>query len=158
MVMGHLTTRRKFKPTGSGGGSSKGKPQGSYPLIVLVVADAIFIQSKGTIDAMIHDRNMQISAVELKSRLAKILPGVWAWLDRHNPTTVTPKPELVKNRVYKMYYSGTTDRGYGHDPHTRAAMSKEHWRCRTGGTRFESIHEGLIRGEIRKITGWRKWV
>jgi hypothetical protein len=70
----------------------------------------------------------------------------------------TPLEKLLLNRVYKMYYSGTSDRGKGHDPRTRSAVSREHWRSHTEGLALEKLHDKILRGRITEIENWERYL
>lgn len=54
---------RKFRPSGNSGGSRPGKPQGRWPLVLLVVADAVCTRAKGTQESWLVDRNSVSSEV-----------------------------------------------------------------------------------------------
>jgi hypothetical protein len=152
-MIGHLESTRQFKPREEPrGGSSKGKPQTRWPLFLVVIADAVFITHKGTIDAALADRRF-ISLAAFSNRLNHLLPGFSRYMANHP----TKKPySNLKNRVYKMYYSGTSDRGPDHDPKTRAAVSKEHWRHKVApDSDLALLHDQVMRGTIVQIPDWR---
>jgi len=95
----------------------------------------------------------------LKEELEKVLPGVWQWIATNfNPTKTTPWA-LLKNRVYKMYYSGTSDRGKRHDPNTRATVSGEHWTKKVGeGSDLFALAENIDLGKATTVLLWEDYL
>jgi hypothetical protein len=151
-MIGHMEKVRAFKPTNGPGGSKKGKSNARWPLFLKVVADAVVIAHKGSIDAALADRNY-ISPAALKARLEQLLPGLEQYIAER--PSKDPYAQL-KNRVYKMYYSGTSDRGRDHDPRTRAAMSREHWRNQVpAADELALLHDKVMRGSVATIKDWR---
>lgn len=162
-MRGHLTdTRRPFRPTLRGGGSEKGKPWNRWPLLFVVVADAVYSGKAGGLEALVGNRDwegMGCTSEALVEAVDDLMPNAWEWvLDNLKPTKTLPWKNL-HNRVYKMYYSGTSARGPKHDPRTRAAISKEHWHNRvpTGtpeGEELRKLHEQIERGQVRLLSNW----
>lgn len=143
-----------FNPTGKGGGSKKGKPQGQWPWSVKVVAHAIIIRDKGSKDAALNDRKW-MSEVKFGRQMDVLLPG-WRELMREIlGERKTSLERLLMNRVYKMLYSGTSDRGKKHDPLTRASFSKEHWEHQIPvGSDLHQIHDDIVDGRITTVKNW----
>lgn len=155
----HATKPRPFKPTGKGGGSKKGKPQGYWPMVIKVVADAILLRPKGTMDAWVIDRKLPMPFEEFERQLELILPGVWEFIERTMGYLKTTKARLLYNRVYKMYYSGTSDRGLNHDPRTRACESGEHWhKFVPEGDPLRNLHDNILRSMIVRVANWSDYL
>lgn len=155
MTIGHMEEVRDFRPRPGIGGSKKGKPQGPWPLFLLIAGDAVWMRYKGTIDACLRDRRF-IPIKAFEEQLNILLPGLEDWMDEKAAGRRTNPYKLLHNRVYKMYYSGTSDRGRAHDPHTRAAMSREHWRHKVSASDpLVSLHDNAVRGRVARIYDWR---
>src|ERR1700733_2759565 len=162
MTMGHVPKKRKireFKPTGKGGGSRKGKPQGSWPRLFKVVAHALMTRPKGSDDLAIEDRHNEISLEQFAEQMEAMLPG---WQEEVKDVATrrrkTPLPALLWNRAYKMLYSGTSDRGKNHDPRTRAMVSKEHWKAYIPvGHPYRKIHDDIMTHKITTVKDWKKF-
>lgn len=160
MTLGHLNADGvlPFRPTGKGGGSKKGKPQGRWPWVMKIALHAIIIRAKGTSDAWKIDRRYRLTLAEMKVRLDAVLPGWEEYAREHLGYRKTSYIELLANRVYKMYYSGTSDRGRGHDPQTRACESREHWSKHHAATSpLGRLHERIERGEVC-VPDWRSYL
>jgi len=143
---------RGFKPTGKGGGSKKGKPQGRWPMVCLVMADAVIERAKGSSESWNTDRSYRMTKSQFEAAILQIVPDFGNFITSMMPNRVTPWPELLLNRVYKMYYSGTSARGKNHDPKTRAVQSKEHWRNRVPvGDPLHKLRNDIISGRIQSI-------
>jgi hypothetical protein len=150
---------RPFKPTGTGGGSKPGKPQSLWPLVLLVGADAIILQAKGTQESWVKDRKRRIHQITFQARMDALFPGWESFVIETMPARTSKRIDLLANRVYKMYYSGTSDRGDNHDPLTRACESGEHWRKRVPlGSPLHIMHEGIARGLIMMVSNWRDYL
>lgn len=148
---------RPFRNTQHRGGSRPRKPHNRWPEVMLVVADAVVSQVKGGPDVWVTDRRRQIDEAVFRTRMERLLPGVWWWLDRHHSPTKSRKSQLLLNRVYKMYYNGTSARGRDHDPTTRNAMSAEHWSHRHGpDSPLARVHEQVARGLVETVEGWER--
>lgn len=152
MSIGHQDGGRPFKPSGKGGGSKKGKPQAEWPWLLKIVAHAIVIQAKGTSDSWKTDRSMRISARDFSLRMEQLTPGWRSYMERRNGLRKTEWATLLLNRVYKMYYFGTSsDRGK-HDPMTRATESDEHWtKHYASDSEYGRLHEDIVRGRITTV-------
>jgi len=148
-----------FKPRGTGGGSEKGKPQWLWPILIIVVGEAILIRAHGSHEAFVADRRSPMSVKDWAAEVERYLPGVWEWIQATSPS-VTYKPSLLWNRVYKGgKYSGTSDRGPRHDPRTRANPSGERWTMRTPADHpFHKIHQAIINGTQLPIVNWRDFL
>lgn len=148
---------RTFRPTGKGGGSKPGKPQWYWPIGLIVVADAIVLRARGTTDGWGVNRNAPMPRKQFKLLLGELLPGVWHWVLITAPKRKTKPEDLLYNRVYKGYYSGTSDRGKHHDPWTRACESREHWKKKVPeGHHLRKLHDQILRGLISKLPNWTK--
>lgn len=160
MTIGRLKRRRQFKPTGKGGGSKKGKVQNYWPLFVLVAADALCVRIAGSMEALLRDRDWVGFGLDnrgdfLCREMVRLFPGIWIWLGQVRQPTITSSWRLLHNRVYKQYYSGSSDRGSGHDPRTRAAMSREHWlRKAPEGSSLVKLHEDIVSGAVTCVDDW----
>lgn len=159
-MRGHIDVRRPFRPNSGRGGSRKGKPQNKWPLWALVAAEAFCRRTAGGMENLQHNRAWAMMGIEpawLRAKMENMFPGFWRWASEVMGPTATPKEELLKNRVYKMYYSGTSDRGRSHDPRTRAAISGEHWpRKIPEGSPLLKLHEQIDRGQVHVIEDWRE--
>jgi len=149
---------RAFKPRCNGGGSKKGKPQGYWPWVFKVCADAIILQEKATIEAWIVDRRMFTKILE--RRMNELLPGWQEYIRETMPGRKTPPVVLLSNRVYKMYYNGTSARGHNHDPGTRPnTTSSEHWLTRfSEGTPLWVLHSKVQCGETVTVDNWKAYL
>lgn len=160
MAVGHLPKKapRAFKPNGYGGGSKPGKVQNRWPWVGKIVMDAITIRAKGSIDAMIRDRRCPFSMEEFEAIVETTMPGIWEYL----ATTMKATQDRIGdgyNRVYKMYYSGDSDRGPDHDPWTRACMSREHWHYRFGANHpLAELHERVLTGREPVVLNWKEYL
>jgi len=98
---------------------------------LVIAAEQLVVEAAASQDALLEHRNWvdkwNITSTRLADDLENLFPGLAAHLDTAKEW-VTPWPELLKNRIYKMYYSGSSDRGSAHDARTRATISSEHWR------------------------------
>lgn len=171
---------RRFKPTGRGGGSKKGKAQWYWPLVILFVADALALRAKGTRDAWFIDRKSPHSLLAFGELVEAYLPEVWTFV-----LECTPKHEvhknflrqlekgsidereahrrsrirLLQNRTYKMHYNGTSARGRNHDPETRASQSREQLTCRVvQGHPLWKLHDKIYRGLIVSCPDWKDYL
>jgi hypothetical protein len=149
---------RQFKPSGGKGGSEKGKPQGSWPWVYKVIGHAVIERAKGSSEAWLVDRRFKISRREFELAMLNLLPGFDSHIRALMPYRDTHWSKLLRNRVYKMYYNGTSARGKNHDPMTRATPSPEHWRNHIPlGDKLHELHELIVTGriqEIKKIDDW----
>jgi hypothetical protein len=158
MTIGRIVDGRGFKPTGKGGGSRRGKAQrGSWPLLFKVLADALVMRAKGTEESWTADRRMLLTPMQLGDQLDVLTPGWRPFIERKMPGRMTDRLELLANRVYKMYYDGTSSRGAGHDPLTRATQSREHWRhVVPQGSPLYLLHDRVRHGEVTVINDWER--
>jgi len=158
-VRGHLLERRLFKPTLRGGGSRPGKAQNTWPIGILVVAEALYRRSAGGMEQLTHNRawaKMGLTPSWLKKELEVLLPGVWAWVEIYLPAKTLAWKRL-HNRIFKMYYNGTSARGVNHDPFTRASISREHWTNKVPeGNFLIEWHTKVDRGLVHVIPQWQK--
>lgn len=155
MTLGHGDVGRRFRSSGGPGGSRPGKPHGRWPLPIKVVADAVVLRTKGTVDRMVEDRTMMPEA-SFRLAMEMLLPGIWDWAQEHIGPRATSHATLLQNRVFKMYYSGTSDRGKRHDPMTRAAVSREHWHSRVpANDPLRTLHSSICSFRVIEIRDWR---
>jgi hypothetical protein len=157
-MQGHLGDNvRPFKPSSGGGGSKKGKPQWHWPWVLKAIADAIFERAKGSSDAWKTDRSARLSLAQFKDRMDDIAPGWEDYCSAVGGHRATPWAELLHNRVYKMHYSGTSDRGVGHSPETRACDSSEHLTKHYHvSSPMAKLHLAVVRGETR--VDWKSFL
>lgn len=164
MSIGHDDTPRPFKPTEKGGGSKKGKKQGKWPWILKIVAHAVIINWKGTMEAYLSNRKGFPRKI-LKERMDSLCPGWLEWYRSEFGERIAKTKnscaytDLLDNRVYKMYYDGTSSRGVGHDPNTRAAFSVEHYTKHIPQThRLAVLHDDIRRGSVVRIDNWMDYL
>lgn len=139
------------------GGSEKGKPQGEWPWRMKIIAYYIVVSDKGSEEAWYEDRT-QMPIAEFKKRMDYTAPGWEEWHKIHRGYRKTPRVKLLYNRPYKMVYSGTSDRGFGHNPETRANQSKEHWKRHFDRKDPEwQMFEDLMSGKIKRVKIWIKF-
>lgn len=159
MTMGHMEGGRAFRNSNNPGGSRPGKPQAKWPWVLKIVADAIVQRAKGTGDSWYKDRSRGITAIVFEQHMDRFCPGWKEYLTETNGTRVSPWAELLLNRVFKMHYSGTSDRGTDHDPSTRAAMSREHWSYHFHVNHpLSRLHESVCRGQVLTIENWKEYL
>jgi hypothetical protein len=158
-MIGHLNSdNRLFKPTGRGGGSKIGKPQSKWPLVLVVGADAIVLRAKGSTDTWESDRKMRISSCVLQTQMDILFPGWESFVKETMPSRVTSRISLLRNRVYKQYYNGSSAGNNG-DPYTRARKSKEHWKYQVvDGHPLLKLHDLIWRGQIVSVKDWRDYL
>jgi hypothetical protein len=127
---------------------------------LLIAAEQLLVVDSGGGDALLEKRkwkvNWNISPAMLKQELENMFPGLSEYM-RRQKTWVTPWEELLLNRVYKMYYNGTSARGHNHNPNTRAAISSEHWRNKKYRLKWE---KPILRIVSRRLVAkhWKGWV
>jgi hypothetical protein len=155
----NFTPNPQIRLKGTGAGRKLFPWKRDYPWLV-IAAEQLFVVQSGSGDALLEDRhwvlNWNLSADCLKDELESLFPGISDYMDKAWDWK-TPWPLLLKNRVYKMYYSGTSDRGTEHDPLTRATVSREHWRYWPCRTDWEEKILSIVSRRIR-FKGWRLWV
>jgi hypothetical protein len=140
------------------GGSKPGKPQSVWPAFFIVAADAVAVRWQGSQEAMLTSRK-KISSALLHDLLEMHFPGFWWEASQRVQGRKTPLWALLRNRVYKGYYSGTSDRGTRHDPNTRASISREHWTHRVGSrTPLANLHNSLVTNSLAVVGDWRKYL
>lgn len=142
---------------GTGKGRTLFKWKDNLPWLV-VAADQIAIEAAGSADALLENRywarEWGITPARIKQDLEVIFPGITDYLWTQKDWN-TPWEELLKNRVYKMYYNGTSARGYDHDPNTRASISNEHWRSwKLQDDKVELVLEAVAKHE--PIPDWKE--
>lgn len=159
-MIGHTNPSRRFRPTGRGGGARKGKPQSRWPLVFKVVAAALLDRAAGSEEVRVVDRQAFLPLEEFGRQLELALPGWRAVAERYLPGRKTDLLELLYNRDYKgVRYSGTSDRGVGHDPLTRAAASGEHWRRHVPvGSPLHDVYEKLRANRVTTVPRWQQYL
>jgi hypothetical protein len=156
MSIGRIDNGRPFKPHNGGGGSKPGKPHGRWPMVMIVAADAITLRHAGTVEALLADRSMFLPYAELGRRMDVMLPGWQVWCRNNLGSRKTSWAELLSNRIYKAYYNGTSARGNAHDPSTRGAISKEHWRSRIAPTSpLVRLHADIMH-DLSSVPEWER--
>lgn len=159
MSLGKIKKPRGFRPQLGGAGSVPGKPQGRWPLVLVVVADALFTRAKGTQESWLIDRDCCLTSVQFNELMDGLCPGWSDWYLSEFGARKTTCSVLLKNRVYKMYYSGTSDRGKRHDPYTRATYSREHWtRKIPAGHPLRDLYQNVLHGKVVSIPNWRTYL
>lgn len=149
----------QIRSKGSGTGRKLFPWKSSYPWLV-IASEQLCTVASGSEGGLLEDRNWSkkwnISPEWLRKELEVIFPGICDHLDSAW-SGVTPWERNLLNRVYKMYYSGTSDRGSDHDPKTRATISREHWRCWSIRTKWESKILRIVSRRLR-CRVWRNWI
>lgn len=159
-MIGHQTSSpRAFKnrPQRRKKGAGKGRICKPWPWIAKVVADAVCLRVKGTVEAWVFDRRRPLSYAQFALQVDLLLPGFWSWRTEH---AGKPGVDDLFNRVYKMYYSGTSDRGEKHDPKTRAVCeSGEHWHKHVSpDSPLWKLHEQICRSQITVVENWEQYL
>jgi hypothetical protein len=144
-------------------GSGKGRKNfdwiGRLPW-VLVAAEQLFVLGSGSEGGLLEQRHWvkcwNLTPRDLRCQLGKLFPGLPEYVE-----SIHPNPRscwaLLKGRVYKMYYNGTSARGFDHDPMTRASISREYWRSHDYATKWGAII-CLIVSRRLVVRCWRKWL
>lgn len=155
-----VVAERAFRPTGRGGGARPGKAQaGRWPWVIKVVADAVVSRAKGGAESWLTDRSAHLRLEEFGRQMDRLLPGWREKAAELMPGRKTDAVRLLFNRVYKMHYSGTSDRGRRHDPLTRASESDEHWTKHIPVTHpLRSVHAAVASGQLTVIPEWRQYL
>jgi hypothetical protein len=144
-MIGHGKPERPFHPTGKGGGSKKDKPQREWPLIAVVVADAVHIRFKGTIDKAIACKKAMPGVAWAKA-LNTLMPGWEAMALETQGLRATPYSRLLFNRVYKMYWENG-----------KAVASREQWFNKVPHNHpYKEIHDKILNGEISVLENWKE--
>lgn len=140
------------------GGSRKGKPQNLWPWVLVLAMDAIIERALGAPVQWCH-RACPLSLTDISGQMHLLVPGWRSWVaDNHVPTK-TPPLRLLRNRVYKMYYSGTSDRGANHDPATRATMSKEHYSKHLAPDHpLVRLRADIVACQVMTVPNWRDYL
>jgi hypothetical protein len=151
---------RPFRPTGKGGGSEKGKPQGAWPMFAKMMGEAVILRVKGTRDAMVKDRSMRVSAQRFHEMMEELCEGFWEEMADILGERASTYERLLLNRVYKAAaYNGSSARGPDHDPLTRASQSSEHWLNKVPvGHELRDIHDQVSRSLVTRIPDWRRYL
>ncbi len=158
MSIQHNFEGRAFRPTGTGGGSQPGKPQGRWPWVLKIIGDALAIRAKGSSEAWQRDRRFRLTEAEFGKRMDHVAPGWRWWAANYIGKRATPYERLLMNRIYKMYYSGTSDRGPNHDPTTRAAQSDEHWSKHFAADHpLGRLHDDIVKGHSQ-VLNWEDFL
>lgn len=144
---------------GTGAGRKLFPWKAQWPWLVMA-AEQMVVLAAGSEGALLEDRNWAgrwgVTPEWLRLRVEQTFPGLPAALDGLWGGD-TPWEQNLKNRVYKMYYSGTSDRGTGHDPRTRATVSREHWRYWPARVEWEeTVVRAVARGGV--VRNWGDWV
>lgn len=162
--MDHVDHKTNFKnrPQNRKAGSGKGRrcrPWEREWGWLLIAAERTCVYQAGSETSLLKNRDWAkkwgIRPEWLIDRLDEVFPGVKLWLSR---TSGGPNPfRDLRNRVYKMFYNGSSARGVNHDPKTRAAMSSEHWRNKSYRNKWEGVVIDIVRGQT-PYPDWRDWL
>lgn len=145
----HKSQKTNFKPhpqqrkEGSGEGRAMFPWKRKYAWLLLAV-DQLYINKAGSADALLEDRKWEesygITRDWLWQQIWILFPGLTAHLtNEHRRLGIKTRwSQNIHNRIYKMYYNGTSARGTAHDPTTRASVSREHWRANYEYKPFEA--------------------
>lgn len=151
--------KQQKRKQGSGKGRKMFKWKEDMPWLVMA-SEQFYIGHSGSGEALLEDRawvrRWNLSAAGLRDFVGYLFPGLLEYMDSMTGWK-TPWHKRLHNRVYKMYYNGTSARGVDHNPNTRASVSNEHWRnwdCR--GLYEEIILKAVLREE--PYPGWRDWL
>ncbi len=141
---------KPFKPNPDiKGGSKKGKAYLPWPIKSIAFADGLIMGWKG------GDWDTDRRGPPLLEFM-KMLDARAPWIldcrmeavakSNHKDKSRKAQADLLKNRVYKGHYDGTSSRGSNHDPNTRASTSREFWRSKCGSNIVEVYYERGLRG------------
>lgn len=162
--MDHVDHESNFrnKPQNRRKGSGKGKicrPWVKKWGWLLIATERLFVYKAGSETTLLKERRWKsklgLTEAWMEIAVDARFPGFIAYL-KTTPGGPNPIADLW-NRVYKMYYSGSSDRGPRHDPKTRAAVSREHWRSQSYRTQWEQKIIRIVKDEA-VCTAWRDWV
>lgn len=131
----------------------------SYPWLVMVMEQVCVSRAGSEADLLVNRAwgdTWGITPSWLRAEVGRLFPGLPEHLDRETADQKTPWPSNLKNRVYKMYYAGTSDKGVRHDPKTRASVSREHWRNWPSRVLWEDRVMRIARGKL--VLDWSKWL
>lgn len=155
----NFTPRPQTRTKGTGAGRKTFQWKSRLPWL-LIASEQIFVKQACSEGGLLEDRSWKsrwgLTSERLRRELEQIFPGLPRYLDSAHDWR-TPWEDLLSNRVYKMFYNGTSARGSGHDPRTRASWSREHWRSwSVPDEREEIILRVISRSEICRL--WKDWV
>lgn len=151
---GRSEPKRPFKPQKKPNQpGSPGRKSARWPKAIKVIAEGVARSYAKTIDNMIEERK-QLSKEELWRRVEVAAPGITTYIEETR--TGEDLKKNLHNRVYKMYYSGTSDRGPDHDPETRARMSDEHWQNWPDSIHWKPLWARAYDGQL--IEDWEEWL
>lgn len=165
-----MTSKRESKRTnarvvpqvrleGSGEGRKLFPWKREYPWLV-IAAEQVCVAAAGSEGALLEDRdwvaNWRLTPSRIRQELEHLFPGIGRHLDDLWNGETSWEANL-KNRVYKMYYSGTSDRGESHDPKTRATISSEHWRYWSARDQWEPKILPIVFKQL-VCRCWRNWL
>ena len=161
----HTSRKTNFKssPQKRQKGTGKGRRcfpwKRKYPWLVMI-AEQIFVFGSGSEGALLENRSWSsewgMNPESLRDWLEFFLPGINKYLVELRDWE-TPWYVLLSNRVYKMYYNGTSARGESHDARTRASISNEHWRSWKIAKDWEEIVMRIVQNHS-SYPDWVKWV
>lgn len=162
MALSHVPIK-PFRPTGKGGGSKKGKPQGQWPWILKILADALYVRSAGSCEAVeLGVMNLALEGETEDDALERLMntlaPGWLPWADENMVPTKTRRATLLKNRVYKSRgYKGSSDQGKGCTP--VRGKSREHWSFKFAEThQYHEVFWNVVRGKIVSLSDWQELI
>lgn len=148
---------RPLRRSPGAGGSKPGKPQGKWPWVMKIVAEAVVVRSVGSLEAAMNgDRGFAqegVSQLEgFKRVMDATLPGWHEWCMKNMVQTKETKQRLLENRVYKsLEYVGSSA---GSSTPVRG-MSRENWRFHfTGDHSFHRLYDSVRHGVTVSVDGW----
>ncbi len=163
--MSHVRDPKKtnFKPSpqtrrmGSGKGRVCRAWRGNWPWLVMA-AERICVEQAGDEGVLLEDRRWskvhRITKLWLRDRLEYLFPGVRKYIEG-SPGGEDPWRDLL-NRVYKMYYKGTSDGNYK-DAITRPTISDEHWRHWEEKGPWEGPIARIVKAD-KPVHRWVNWI
>lgn len=160
MTLSHAPIK-PFRPTGKGGGSKIGKPQGSWPWLIKILAEAVCVRAAGSFEALEKGvMNLAVGGetedVALERLMNSLAPGWLEWAEQNMVKVKTRRATLLRNRVYKACgYCGSSALGAGATP--VRAKSPEHWSYRFPEThKYYEIYQNVVRGRVVSLANWQE--
>lgn len=160
----HVLSNFRPSPQQRQQGSGAGRPmlpwKKKYHWLVIAAELLIQDQAGGRDNLLLHrdwSHKWGITSGWLKRRVERMFPGITEHLNSVWFGSTDWEKNLL-NRVYKMFYNGTSARGYKHDPQSRASFSKEHWMSWPSQHRIreETVLEMVQKDGRSKL--WSEWL
>lgn len=153
---GNFRLTPQHRKKGSGKGRKCFRWKDNLPWLV-IATDLLCCKQAGGSDAILEYRDWvgrwQITPEWIRLRLEEIFPGVSVHVAEVKPSPSRWKD--LKNRVYKMYYYGTSAGNL--NPDTRATRSPEHWHNWVCRLDWEYRLKMMVHRTLR-VKHWRRWV